>query len=94
MELNLREEKTVLLEYHKNREIESLNEKIHKLRLVPPAACAVLAIYALIVFLIDDFTWVAFGVLLTAILVGIVGYANVVRTDLLTRLFELKYGKY
>ena len=91
MELNTREEVTVLMECHKVEKISSIEHKIQQLSIVPLSSFIILMIYAIFEFWLGDKTWSTVSILLTAGLVSGVGYANVRRTNLLKQLFELKY---
>jgi hypothetical protein len=93
MELNSLDDVKALTEYQKIEQIQSIENKIHKLSFVPISLCAILMSWAFGGMWFGQTTWSPMYFVLIAITIGSVGYSNVQRTDLLRKLFELKYGK-
>jgi len=93
MELNSVDDVKALTEYQKTDQIQRIEKKIHKLSFVPISLCAILIIWAYLEMWFGQATWSPMYIMLIAITIGSVGYSNVQRTDLLKKLFELKYGR-
>ena len=93
MEVGSREELFALTEYKKIEEIQKLEKNLNKLQYTPVLMAFILlgTAFFLIWIGVDVLSPIHFIPVATAI--GVVGFANVERTNLLKRLFELKYGK-
>ncbi|WP_213994651.1 hypothetical protein [Arsukibacterium sp.] len=92
MELNSIEDVKALNEYQTVKQIERIEKKIHRLSFVPATSCAFLIAWA-VWCTWTAVAWSPIHIILIAISIATVGHANVQRTDLIRRLFELKYGK-
>ena len=93
MEVGSKEELFALVEYKKIEQIQKLEKQLNQLQYTPVLMAFML--FVTVYFLI----WIGVDVLSpihlisVAIAIGVVGFANVESTNLLKRLFELKYGK-
>jgi cytochrome b561 len=93
MELNSIEDVKALTEYQKIEQIERIEKKIHRLSHIPTYLCLVLMIYGGWAMWSEEHTLLPVSIILIATTITSVGQSNVQRTDLLKKLFELKYGK-
>ena len=92
MELNSIDDVKALTEYQKIDQIQRIEKKIHKLSFVPISLCAILMSWAFWGMWFGQTSWSPMYFAIIAVTIGSVGYSNVQRTDLLKKLFELKYG--
>lgn len=92
MELKSVDDVNALTEYKKLEKIESLENKIKRLKYIP-VLCGTLLLANVLWLTFSGSQTIESGVLiLFAVFIAIVGHSNVQRSDLLQELFEIKYG--
>ncbi|NVK56805.1 MAG: hypothetical protein HWE26_14455 [Alteromonadaceae bacterium] len=92
MDLNSIEDVKALNEYKKIEQIQRIEQKFHRLGLVPYITFFGLVAYAFFSLWVGGGSWSYMHFMLIATSIASVGYSNVERTDLLKQLIELKYG--
>jgi|TARA_R110001583_G_scaffold188672_1_gene351015 hypothetical protein len=90
MEIKSEEELGAKVEFNKIDQIKKVESKLHRLSFIPLYFFAFLL---LAYFGLDLGNKLSSAVLFLIIAIGVVGQSNVQRTDLLKKLFELKYSK-
>jgi hypothetical protein len=90
MEIKSKEELDAKVEFNKIDQIQKIESKLHKLSFIPLYFFALLL---LAYFGLDLGNKLSSAVIFLIIAIGVVGQSNVQRTDLLKKLFELKYSK-
>ena len=93
MELNSIDDINAFDEYKKIERIQRIEMKMKRLSFTPITSSSALVLYTFWGVWADQTTWSFTHLILIAAFIGSVGYSNVQRTDLLKKLFELKYGK-